>query len=160
MHKCKKLVQLAIKLTNFSEQEMLDILQHKTITDNQITAWINLLKEWYFGNVNRDCDTVLYWAKSHSKRGKYKIGITNNIISRSSKIYFGSKNDCYDYHIIRTLDNRYKCAFIEYMVRVKFCDSGNEYIDKNKLNDVIRYINNFKFTTYYKNKMIELGYKK
>ena len=132
-----------------------DNIEHYYITNNIISSWINLIREWIYIGIRKDITTYVYWARV-KKHPKYiKIGITYDINKRSEF----ENNKYYDYHVIRWCKNRYAAAYIEYKVRTLFCLNNSEIIDDKVLDNVINYIRNFHWKNEYKEELSILGWR-
>lgn len=88
----------------------------------------------------RDEPTHFYIAKIKGST-KLKFGITKNIGQRAYKNQYG----CYDFNIIKTFPNRIKCAYVEYKCRLLF-GNNTEFISKNKVKGVIKFVKSIRFT--------------
>lgn len=110
------------------------------MVDNVISAWTNLLREWFIVGIRKDITTYIYWARVKYHPSLVKIGITYDIMKRSKF----PNNKYYDYHCIKYCRSRYSAAYIEYKVRTEFCRKNSELIELDCLSNVIDYIRNFK----------------
>ena len=125
--------------------------------DGKIFAsWKNLLKEWTIRNRQiKNKTTYVYYAKSKLSNKELKIGISNNPNHR-----YNDKSDYYDIQIIKSFNNRYQAAYIEYKIRTLFCNGiNNEIIDKSDLSLVINYVNSTHYNKNVEKELKLLGWK-
>lgn len=139
-----------------SREEITKRLQSKNI-DNQLLSWSNLLKEWFFNCTNRDKVTYLYYATVDGRDDILKIGISSDPSKR--KYVFGYDSGCSNYTIIRKFDNRYQCAYVEYLLRVNYCLEKTEFIHVGDLNRVIRYSKKVHYNDSIHRDLKRLGWK-
>ena len=130
-------------------------IDYYNISESYIKGWINLLREWVFVSIRKDLKTHLYMAKIKNHPKYVKIGITYDINQRSNF----ENNPYYDYHILRTFDNRYVAAYCEYKLRTLYCSHGSEHLDINIINEVRLYINNLHYNNNCKEELKLLGWK-
>ena len=119
-------------------------------------SWKNLLKEWTIRNRQiKNKETYIYYAKSKLSNKELKIGISNNPNHR-----YSDKSNFYDIQIIRSFDNRYQAAYVEYKLRTLFCKGiNNEIIDKRNILEVIDYVNSIHYNKSIEKELKILGWK-
>lgn len=116
------------------------------------SSWFNLIKECFRKNSTKNVPTFFYYAKAHDNEEIYKIGITNNPNGR-----YGKTDRFYNLIPIKEYPNRYVCAYIEYKIRTIFCYDNTEITDKDNLDLIIDYVNNFEITDRVKQELQLLG---